>query len=202
LLLVAALFFEKGGAVRAGDLKAAVDNAEIRVFDGSVFERASAKFGALGGAAFREEFGAQSSVQPGFRRQVKCISEDKPFAVALTDDRQKEAGLANFLSSRRGGIRQPDKWNAVEAKVGVDQGDALIETDAGVRCVELPGGMERVADGDPTATNEVNVTGEAFDFGCLEVERVLGNEDEGIGAALDFDGTADVGEGAVAVLTL
>jgi len=56
----------------------------------------------------------------------------------------------------------------------------------------------RVADGDPTATNEVNVTGKAFDFGSLEVERVLGNQDEGIGAAFDFDSAANVGEGAMA----
>jgi hypothetical protein len=58
--------------------------------------------------------------------------------------------------------------------------------------------MLRVADGDPAATNEVNVTGEAFDLRSLKVERILGNQDEGIGAAFDFDSAANVGEGAVA----
>src|SRR5580692_916445 len=58
LLLVAALFFDEDGVVGAGELEAAVDHAKIGVLDGSVFGGASAKFGALGGAAFREEFGA------------------------------------------------------------------------------------------------------------------------------------------------
>ena len=71
LLLVAALFFDECGVVRAGELKPAVNDAEVGVFDGGVFERPGAKFGALGGAAFGEQFGAHGGVQPGFRRPSK-----------------------------------------------------------------------------------------------------------------------------------
>ncbi len=67
-----------------------------------------------------------------------------------------------------------------------------------MRSVELPGGMARIADGDPSMTDEIDVVGEAFDFGGLEIERVLRNQDQGVGATLHFDGAMDVRKNAVA----
>ena len=58
--------------------------------------------------------------------------------------------------------------------------------------------MLRIADGDPAAADEVNVSGGAFDLGSLEIDRILRNQNKRVGTALDFDGAANVGEGAVA----
>ena len=46
-----------------------------------------------------------------------------------------------------------------------------------MRCIKLPGGMQRVTDGDPTVVDEIDVVGEAFDFRSLEIERILGDKD-------------------------
>ena len=81
-----------------------------------------------------------------------------------------------FFAGRSGSIREPDERYAEEAEVGAHESDALIEANAGVRGVELPGGMLRIANGDPAAADEVNVAGEAFDFRSLEIERILRNQ--------------------------
>lgn len=64
--------------------------------------------------------------------------------------------------------------------------------------VELPSWMVRVADRDPSMTDEVDVVGEAFDFGGLEIERILRNQDQRIGVTLHFDGAVNVCKNAVA----
>ena len=102
------MFFDDRGVVWAGEPQAAIDHAEVGVFDGSVFERPGAKFCAFGGAAFREQLGAQGGIQPGFRGQVDGISQNKAFAVALTNYRQQDSGLADFFARGSGGVGQPD----------------------------------------------------------------------------------------------
>ena len=198
LLLMAALFLADGVAAGAGNDQAAVDHAKVSVLDGSVFERASAEFGPLGGTAHGEILRAESYVEPRLWREVNGIPKNQTFRIGLTNDGKQDAGLANFFACRRGGIGKPDERNAEEAKVGVDEGDAFAETNARLGRIKLPGGMTRIADGDPAPVDEVNIIGETFDFGGLEKERILGNQDQGIGAAGHLDSTADVGEEAVA----
>src|SRR5260370_8847999 len=94
-------------------------------------------------------------------------------------------------------IRKPDERHAEKAEVGVDERDSLIETNAGVRRIELPLGVSRVADGNPGAVDEVDVAREAFDVPCLKVERTIGNQQRGIRPPLDFDVAANVVKAAM-----
>src|SRR6266436_975322 len=194
LLLVAALRMANAGLVQ----EAAVDDAEISVFDGSIFEWPGAKFTAFFGTAAAEVLCADGGVEPGSRRPIVGVAKDETFPRAVAWLRNQETGLADFASRGCGGVRKPNEWDAEEAKIRVDERDGLIQTNARVRGVELPFGMLRVADGDPGFTNEVDIAGKAFHFAGLEVERILGQQEGGIGAALDLHGAVDVAEEAAA----
>src|SRR5260370_41155319 len=78
-------------------------------------------------------------------------------------------------------MRKPNERHAEKTEVGVDERDGLIETNPGVRRIELPLGMLRVADGNPCAVYEVDVSRKAFDVACLKGERTIGNHQRGIG---------------------
>jgi len=106
--------------------------------------------------------------------------------------------LADFFTGGGGGVGEPNERYAVEPEVSVDESDALIEPDAGVRGIELPGGMQWIANGNPAAADEVDVTRKPLDFLRLKIEGVLRNQNQGIGAALDFDGAANIDEDAMA----
>ena len=58
--------------------------------------------------------------------------------------------------------------------------------------------MLGIADGDPCGGEDVEVVVVLLDVFGFEVERIFGDEDGGIGFALDFDEAANVGEGAAA----
>jgi hypothetical protein len=59
-----------------------------------------------------------------------------------------------------------------------------LHGDFGARGIKLPGGLLRIADGDPGMLDDVDLLGEAIDFLGFEVKRVAGDEEAGIGAAL------------------
>src|SRR5260370_32883264 len=84
-------------------------------------------------------------------------------------------------------MREPDERHTEKTEVGVDERDSLIETNPGVRRIELPLRVLRIADGNPGAVDEVDVAREAFDVPCLKVERTIGNQQRGIRPPLDFD---------------
>jgi len=52
--------------------------------------------------------------------------------------------------------------------------------------------MFGIADGNPGVAHEVDIAGKTFNFFCFEIKRIARDEDGGIGAALKFDGAADV----------
>src|SRR5271170_1524346 len=64
--------------------------------------------------------------------------------------------------------------------------------------IELPRGMLRVADGDPSMPNDITLLAEPFHFAGLEVDWIVGQENQRIGPALEFDGAADVVKSAAA----
>ncbi len=105
--------------------------------------------------------------------------------------------MADLLSGGGGDVRQPDEWNAKEPKVGVDESDGLVEPNARLRGIKLPSRMLRVADGNPAAADEVDVVGETLDLRGLEIERILRNQNQRVGATRDFDGAANVREAAL-----
>src|SRR5260370_34946684 len=84
-------------------------------------------------------------------------------------------------------MRKPNERHAEKTEVGVDERDGLIETNPGVRRIELPLGMLRVADGNPCAVYEVDVSRKAFDVACLKVERTIGNQQRGLGPPLNLN---------------
>src|SRR6266851_441189 len=188
LLLVAALWMANARVVR----EAAIDHAEIGVFDGGIFEWPGAKFTAFFGTPAAEVLYAGGGVEPGSRRPIVGVAKDETFPRAIAWLRNQETGLADFASRGCGGVRKPNERDAEEAKIRVDERDGLIQTNARVRGVELPLGMLRVADGDPGFTNEVDIAGKAFHFAGLEVERILGQQEGGIGAALDLHGAVEI----------
>ena len=117
---------------------AAIDHTEVTVVDRSVFPRLGAEMAAFGGAAPAEIFGAERRVEPRRGRPIERIAKDEAFAAAVADDGDKEAGLANFRSSRGSGVRQPDERNFYEAEIRIDERDFLVDGDA--RVLVLPGG--------------------------------------------------------------
>ena len=84
-----------------------------------------------------------------------------------------------------------------KSEVGVDESDGFIETDPRVGRVELPLGAFGVADSDPSAVDEVDLSREAFDVPCFEIKRILGNQNCWIGPPLDLDVAANVVKEAV-----
>jgi hypothetical protein len=54
----------------------------------------------------------------------------------------------------------------------------------------------RVAHGDPGLANDVEIVAKSFDVVGLEIQRVVGHQETGIGTSLDFDRAADVQESA------
>jgi len=66
-----------------------------------------------------------------------------------------------------------------------------------VGSIKFPGGMLRIANRNPAAPDEIDVIGEALDFGRFEGKWVLRDQDQGIGATLELYGAANVGEDAV-----
>jgi hypothetical protein len=62
----------------------------------------------------------------------------------------------------------------------------VLDGDFGARSVKLPGGLPRIADGDPRVLDDVNLLGEAVNFLGFEVERIAGDEEAGIGPALEL----------------
>jgi len=69
--------------------------------------------------------------------------------IAVPDERQEESGFANVLAGGRGRVRQPDQRHAEEAEIGIDHRDVVLDGNFGARSVKLPGGLPRIADGDP-----------------------------------------------------
>src|ERR1700752_4558811 len=136
-LLVATL--RRAGAV--GIQEAAVVDAEVGVADGSVLKGLSSKFAPLEDAPAAHELAAKSDIHPVFGSKVKGIAEDKALARTLADVGKEDSGWAYFAARRGRGVREPDKRHAEKAEVGIDDRNALIETDARVRSVELPCGM-------------------------------------------------------------
>src|SRR5260370_25822048 len=57
--------------------------------------------------------------------------------------------------------------------------------------------MLRVADGDPCAVDEVDVSWEPFDVPCFKVERTIGNQQRGIGPPLNLNVAAYVVKAAM-----
>src|SRR5271170_6495853 len=185
-MFVAALFL--GNAARSD---AAIDDAEIGIANGSALEGARAKFGAFRGAAAAEILEPEGGVEPGFRRPIESVTDHKPLAVALADHRQKEPGLADMIARGSGGIGQPDQRDPVEVKAGIEQRHLFLQGDLGARSKKLPGGMLGITDGEPAMVDDVLVGGEAIDILRFKIERVLGNEEKRIGAALEFHGAMD-----------
>jgi len=63
-------------------------------------------------------------------------------------------------------------------------------------------GCSGVANGDPRAVDEVDVSREAFDVTRFKVQRIVGSEERGIRPPLDLNGAANVVKQACPVLTL
>ncbi len=55
-----------------------------------------------------------------------------------------------------------------------------------------------IAHGDPRLVNEVEIVAKSLHQMRFEIERIIRDEQRGVGAALDFQRAADVGEGATA----
>src|SRR5713101_5801233 len=136
-----------------------------------MFDRLGAEGRTLEETSAAHELDAQGSVHPRSGSQVKSIADDEAFSRALADIGNEDTGSADFTPRGRGGIRKPDKRHAEKTEVGVDERDSLVETNPGVRGIELPLGMLRIADGNPGAVDEVDFAREAFDVACLKVER-------------------------------
>ncbi len=56
--------------------------------------------------------------------------------------------------------------------------------------------MRGIADGEPGVADDVNIGGNALHFASLEVERVLGDQERGIGAAFELYRAVNVAKGA------
>src|ERR1700680_5176531 len=79
----------------------------------------------------------------------------------------------------------------------VYQRDGLVQAHAPVRRQELPGSMLRISYGDPRVCDDINIFWEAFDVAGFEVKRIVGEENAGIWAALDFNRATDIMKDAV-----
>ena len=136
--------------------------------------------------------GAKGRVHPLRGSQIKSVTEDEALARALADVGDEESGRADFAARRSGSIREPNERDTEKTEVGVDECDGLVEVDPRVRRVELPLGVLGVADGDPGAVDEIDLSREAFYLSCFEVKRIIGNQDCRIGPPLDLDAAANV----------
>src|SRR5882672_4430611 len=181
-LLVAALVNRRAAGLR----EAAVDHPKIVVTDGSVFVRAGANFAALSGAATAEIIEAEGGIEPGARRPIEGVANHKTLLVAVANQWKKESGFANAFTGRGRRVGQPDQGNAEKSEVRIDQCDVVLDGDSGFRGVKLPGGLLGIADGDPGMFDDVDLFGEAIDLLGFEVKRIAGDEEAGIGAALDL----------------
>jgi hypothetical protein len=54
----------------------------------------------------------------------------------------------------------------------------------------------RVTHSDPGLANDVEIVAESFNIVGLEIQRVVGHQESGIGTSFDFDRAADVPESA------
>ena len=120
--------------------------------------------------------GAQGSVHPRNGSQIKSVTEDEALARALADVGDEETGRADLAARRGGGVREPDEGHAEKAEVGVDERDSFIQTDPRVGRVELPLRVLGIADGDPGAADEIDVSREAFHVPRFEVQRMIRNQ--------------------------
>src|SRR5712664_3714558 len=157
-LLFAALWAT--GAI--GIEQAAVVDAKIGIADRRVLKRLGAKFAALQNAAAAHELRANGGVHPGRGSQIKSVAQDEALARALANIRDEESGLADSAAGGSGGVGQPNQRDAEKPEVGVDERDRLAEVDARVGRVELPFGMQGIANGDPGAMHEIHIAGEAL----------------------------------------
>src|ERR1700739_3802333 len=96
-----------------------------------------------------------------------------------------------MLAGGRGRVWQPDQRNAVEAEIGIEHRDVLLDGELGLRGVKLPRGFLWIADGEPGMLEDVDLFGEAVDFLGFEVKRIAGNEEAGIGAPLELQESTD-----------
>ena len=192
LLLVAALVLEDV----VGVPYAAILNTVVGVFDRGVFKRACAELGALGGTPTAEIFETHGGIHPSLRGPIEGIASDETLAIAVADDGNEKAGLADMFPGRSGSEWQPDKRNAVKAEVGVNECHAFVDGNLGFGCIELPGGVIRIAYREPGMTNDVVVRRKAFDLFGLEKQGVLSDKDRGIGATFELYSAANVFEGA------
>ncbi len=140
---------------------------------------------------------AQRCIQPWGGSQIISITDNEALARALADIRDEEAGRADLAARGGGSVREPDERHAEKTEIGVDESDGFIEADSRVRRVELPLGMLGIADGDPRAVDEVDISREAFDVPRFEVERIVRNQECRIGPPLDLDVAPNVVKGAV-----
>src|SRR6266403_791701 len=194
-----ALMFAALRAARAVRVEeAAVVHAEIGVLDRSIFEGLGAEGSAFQVAPAAHVLEAESGVHPRSGGEIKSVTNDKTLARTLSDIGNENAGGADSAARRGGGVRKPDEGHAKKSEVGVDERNGFIEMDAGVGGVELPLGVGRIANGNPGAVDEVNVSGEAFNVASFEVEGIIGKKESGIGAALNLDGAANIVKEAMA----
>src|SRR5882724_10874249 len=193
-LLFAALW--AAGAI--GIEQAAVVDTKIGIEDRGVLKRLGTKFAALEDAAAAHELRANGGVHPGRGSQIKSFAQDEALARALANIWDEESGLADSAAGGSGGVGQPNQRDAEKPKVGVDERDSLAEVNARVGRVELPFGMQGIANGDPGAMDEIHIAGEALDVARFEIKRIVGNQDGGIGPALDLGAAANIVEKAVA----
>ena len=120
--------------------------------------------------------GAQGSVHPRSGSKIKSITEDEALARALSEVGDEETGRADLAARGGGGVREPDEGHAEKTEVGVDERDSFIQTDPRVGRVELPLRVLGIADGDPGAVDEIDVSREAFHVPRFEVQRMIRNQ--------------------------
>src|SRR5258708_39333303 len=181
----------------AGNEDDAVVDSKIAVINRGVFEGPGAESSAFEKAAAAHVLAANGSVHPRSGSEIESISGNEALERALANIGNEEAGLAYFATGGGRRVREPDERNAEKAEVGVNQCDSFIEADPRVGRVELPLGVLGVADGDPAAVDEVDLSREAFDVPCFEVKRIVGNQECRIGPPLDHDVAANVVKQAV-----
>ncbi len=131
------------------------------------------------------------------RLMVKSITKNKTLSRTLADIGKEETGRADFAAHGCGGVGKPDERHAEKTEVGVNKRDGFIDVDPRVRREELPFGVFWVADGDPGAVDQVDVSWEPLDVPCFEVKRIIGNQECGIRPPLDLDVSANVVKEAV-----
>src|SRR5437667_133768 len=177
--------------------KASFFDAKIGVLNRSVLEWFSAECSALEDAAAAHELRANRGVHPRVRSQIKSITQNKALARALADIGNQETRCPHFAARGSSRVRKPYQGHAEKTEVSVDERDGLIQANARVGRVELPLGMLGVADSDPRTMNKVDISRKALDVPCLEVQRIIGNQEHRIGPPLDLYGSPNVVKEAV-----